>query len=65
MTIWKERLEKLKRNGAAENHHSNGAGASRITDKEEEPKQAKRADVFKYNDKERLGLSELWPEVEW
>jgi hypothetical protein len=56
VTIWKERLSKLKRSGAAKNHKPNSAGAFRVTDKEKEPEQAKRADALKYNDKIRLGL---------
>ena len=64
MAIWKERLGKLERNGAAQNHQSNGAGAFRVTDKEKESEQTKRADVFKDNDKEGFGLGQLWPEGE-
>jgi hypothetical protein len=54
--MWKERLSKFKRNGAAKNHKPNSAGAFRVTEKGKEPEQAKRADAFKYNDKIRLGF---------
>ncbi len=60
VTIWKERLCKLKRNGAAENHKANGAWTSRITEIKQETEQAKRADVFKHNHKAGLGLGQLW-----
>ena len=51
VAIWKERLHKLKRNGAAKNHKANSAWTSRVTEIKQETEQAKRADVFKHNHK--------------
>lgn len=62
VAIWKERLRKLKRNGAANNHKTNSAWTSRVTEIKQETEQAKRADVFKHNHKAGLGLGQLWPQ---
>ena len=62
VAIRKERLRKLKLNGAAKNHKANSAWTSGVTEIKQETEQAKRADVFKHHHKAGLGLGQLWPQ---